>query len=67
MEHTNEIVSKLADLNEYMKVLGLGRGYGATRRRLARDFRCGVIVIVATSVIRVRQFGIENSGETAIF
>ena len=45
MEHTNEIMAKLANLKEDSRVLDLGCGYGATARYLAREYGCGVVGI----------------------
>ena len=45
MEHTNEIMAGLANLEEGSRVLDLGCGYGATARYLAREYGCSVVGI----------------------
>ncbi len=43
MEHTNQIMAEIADLEEGARVLDLGCGYGAAARFLASE--CGCIVV----------------------
>lgn len=43
MEHTNEIMAGLVNLEEGSCVLDLGCGYGATARFLAREYGCTVV------------------------
>ena len=45
MEHTNEIMAGIANLEEGARVLDLGCGYGATARYLAREYGCRVVGI----------------------
>ncbi len=45
MEHTNEIMAEIANLEDGARVLDLGCGYGATARYLARECGCSVVGI----------------------
>jgi len=45
MEHTNEIMAEIANLEDGARVLDLGCGYGATARYLARECRSSVVGI----------------------
>ena len=45
MEHTNEIMAEIANLEEGARVLDLGCGYGAAARFLARERGCSVVGI----------------------
>ena len=43
MEHTNEVMADLVDLDVGVSVLDLGCGYGATARYLATRYGCSVV------------------------
>ena len=45
MEHTNEIMAKIARLKKESRVVDLGCGYGATARYLAGEYGCTVVGI----------------------
>ncbi len=43
MEHTNEVMARIAGLKKGWRVLDLGCGYGAAARYLARKYGCAVV------------------------
>jgi len=45
MEHTNEIMAEIANMEKGAKVLDMGCGYGGTARYLARECGCSVVGI----------------------
>ena len=66
MEHTNEIMSGLADLGPAINVLDLGCGYGSTARYLARTHGCKVTGInisekeLELARLRAAEAGLEH-------
>ncbi len=66
MEHTNEIMSGLADLGPAISVLDLGCGYGSTARYLARTHGCKVTGInisekeLELARLRAAEAGLEH-------
>ena len=66
MEHTNEIMSGLADLGPAIRVLDLGCGYGSTARYLARSYGCTVTGInisekeLELARLRAAEAGLEH-------